>query len=97
LLSAAESTAFREGDSVVKKKVTPKKKPARKRPAAAGGRGDRSRIDTKPLQQHIRTRIEELKRGGAARSGTPDETIQRLQNALDTIMDMCYPTMDVPI
>ena len=89
---------------MVKKKVTPKK-PARKRASAgkvSGGRGDRSRIDTKPLQEHIRKRIQDLKKGGqaltAARSGeTSDDTIARLQNALDTLMDICHPSMDIPI
>jgi hypothetical protein len=81
---------------VVKKKVSPKK-PARKRAKPAAGRGDRSRIDTKPLQEHIRRRIEDLRKGGAVRSGSSDETIQRLQNALDTLMDICHPSMDVPI
>ncbi|HET7218283.1 MAG TPA: hypothetical protein VFJ02_09545 [Vicinamibacterales bacterium] len=83
---------------MVKKKVSPKKKPARK-PARkpAPSLGDRSRIDTKPLQAHIRKRIEELSKGGTARSGSPDDTIARLQVALDTLMDICYPSMDVPI
>jgi hypothetical protein len=82
---------------VVKKKVSPKKKAASKKAKPAPGRGDRSRIDTKPLQAHIRKRIEELRKGGTARSGSPDETIARLQSALDTLMDICYPSMDVPI
>lgn len=82
---------------MVKKKVSPKKKPARKPTRRVPSRGDRSRIDTKPLQAHIRKRIEELRRGGTARSGSADETIARLQSALDTLMDICYPSMDVPI
>jgi hypothetical protein len=88
-----------EGDLVVKKrakKKTPKAKP--RKPTLPPRAGDRSRLDTKPLQEHIRQRIKDLQSGaGAAREGTTEQTIARLQVALDTLMDMCHPTMDIPI
>jgi hypothetical protein len=82
---------------VVKKKA--KKKPAGKpkaKPAPRPKIADRSRLDTKPLQEHIRQRIKELKSGEAAAAGV-DERIQRLQVALDTLLDICNPSMDIPI
>lgn len=90
---------------MVKKRVT-SRKPARKaKPAksrASSTRGDRSRLDLKPLQDHIRRRIKDLE-GGAkpklsrARAESPDDTIARLQNALETLEDICHPAMDIPI
>lgn len=84
---------------MAKKKVSPKKKKAPSKPARKPARklADRSRIDTKPLQEHIRKRIDALKQGATARTGTPDDTISRLQIALDTLREICYPAMDVPI
>jgi hypothetical protein len=90
---------------VVKKRVTAKKsKRTKKAPQARkpAPRGDRSRLDLEPLQQHIRRRIKELEGGGvattAARSGeSNEETIARLRNALETLEDICFPTMDIPI
>jgi hypothetical protein len=93
---------------VVKKRVA-SKKTARKKTAktsSTGTRGDGSRLDLKPLQRHIRKRIEELenrKRTGAgpmavsARGESEDETIERLRNALETLEDICFPAMDIPI
>jgi hypothetical protein len=83
---------------VVKKRA--KKKPAGKpkaKPAPRPKIADRSRLDTKPLQEHIRQRIKELKSGEAAAAEGVDQRIQRLQVALDTLMDICNPSMDIPI
>jgi hypothetical protein len=83
---------------VVKKKA--KKKPAGKprKPAPRPRAADRSRLDTKPLQEHIRRRIKELQSGEApAGAGSPEASIARLQAALDTLLDICHPSMDIPI
>jgi hypothetical protein len=84
---------------VVKKRA--KKKPAGKpkaKPAPRPKIADRSRLDTKPLQEHIRKRIKELKSGEpAAAAEGAEQRIARLQAALDTLMDICYPSMDIPI
>jgi hypothetical protein len=91
---------------VVKKRVTPRKparkaKPAKSKPKAP--RGDRSRLDLEPLQRHIRKRIKDLESGGkpataGAREAAPgDDTIERLKNALETLEDICHPSMDIPI
>jgi polysaccharide deacetylase 2 family uncharacterized protein YibQ len=92
---------------VVKKRVTARKptrsKAKRATSKAYSPRSDRSRLDLEPLQNHIRRRIEELEGGAkpkataarAAESG--DETIERLRNALETLEDICHPTMDIPI
>jgi hypothetical protein len=92
---------------VVKKRVTPRKptrkaKPAKSKPSSS--RGDRSRLDLGPLQEHIRKRIKELEGGGkptatrAVRTAeSADDTIERLKNALETLEDICFPTMDIPI
>ena len=81
---------------MAKKKVSPKKKkPAPKPPKKPA---DRSKIDTKPLQEQIRKRIEDLRQGvTAARTGTTDDTISRLQIALETLKEICYPAMDVSL
>ena len=90
---------------MVKKRVTPKK-PARRKKAAKAAksrpRADRSRLDLAPLQKHIRQRIKDLKdrkpEAAAAREGeSSDETIARLESALETLEDICFPTMDIPI
>jgi hypothetical protein len=91
---------------VVKKRTARKqvrKKKAAKRTAASRG-GDQSRLDLKPLHRHIRKRIKELesKRGAApeaaiAAMGEPDDTIERLKNVLETLEDICHPTMAIPI
>ena len=92
---------------MVKKRVTPRK-PTRKAKKAAStassARGDRSRLDLKPLQRHIRRRIKDLEGGaqpmmgtGARAAESRDETIERLKNALETLEDICHPTMDIPI
>ena len=70
-------------------------------------RGDQSRLDLKPLQRHIRRRIKELETGGpkskgaamaAGRRGESDEeTIERLRSALETLEDICFPSMAIPI
>jgi hypothetical protein len=61
--------------------------------------GDSSRLDTAPLQEHIRRRIKELE-DKASRSGAAarqDDTLERLRVALDTLADICEPTMTIPI
>jgi hypothetical protein len=89
---------------VVKKRVTPQKPVRKARKAASSSRADRSRLDLGPLQKHIRRRIKELESGKqppaatAARAAESDEeTLARLRNALDTLEDICHPTMDIPI
>ena len=95
---------------MVKKRVTPKKSTAKRKPAAASRRGDRSRLDLRPLHDHIRDRIKKLKKqkgkgqpvaaaaaGAGPMGGSVDDTIERLQAALDTLIDICHPTMDIPI
>ena len=79
---------------------TAKKKKTTSRPASS--RGDRSRLDLKPLQDHIRRRIKELEEGTAPAAAlraaeSDEETIARLRNALDTLADICHPAMDIPI
>jgi len=94
---------------VVKKRAT-KKTAGKKKGSSAGGRGDRSRLDLRPLQKHIRRRINDLKKqkkgpggpgpaaaGVGPRGGSVDETIERLESALETLIDICHPTMDIPI
>jgi hypothetical protein len=88
---------------VVKKRSAPKKKAAGKKPARKSARGDQSRLDLEPLQRHIRKRIKELESSplqpsAAARAGeSNEETIERLRNALETLEDICFPTMAIPI
>lgn len=87
-----------------------KKKTASRKPARAKKRtkrtlpkssADTSRLDTAPLQEHIRKRIKELEGKEAARSGVArqqeDDTLERLKMALETLEDICFPTMTVPI
>lgn len=84
------------------KKRTVSRKPARAKSAAKRARStaDYSRLDTAPLQEHIKKRIKELE-GKAAKSGaaarTADDTLKRLRLALDTLQDICEPTMTLPI
>ena len=93
---------------MVKKRAT--KAAGKRKSSSAGGRGDRSRLDLRPLQKHIRKRISDLKKrkkapggpgpaaaGVGPRGGSVDETIERLENALETLIDICHPTMDIPI
>lgn len=97
---------------MVKKRVTKKATATRKGAAPARPRrGDRSRLDLRPLHDHIRDRIKKLKKqkdkgqpaagpaaaGPGPMGGSVDETIERLQAALDTLIDICHPTMDIPI
>jgi hypothetical protein len=88
---------------VVKKRVTRKPAKSKRKTAGAGSKGgDQSRLDLKPLQRHIRRRIKELESGqqaaAARRSGESDEeTIERLRNALETLEDICFPSMGIPI
>lgn len=79
-----------------RKTVRARKRPAPKRVKASG---DSSRLDTAPLQAHIEKRIKELEDKSAARSAAAgdDETLQRLRVALETLRDICEPTMTVPI
>ena len=55
-----------------------------------------SRLDTGPLQAHIRKRIKDLE-GKATLARSDDDTIQRLRQALETLEDICFPSMTVPI
>jgi hypothetical protein len=98
---------------VAKKRTAPKKKTAGKAKGTAKGkakgkvkaagrppRGDVSRIDTSPLQEHIKRRIRELETArpmAAAPGGAEDETLERLRQALETLEDICHPTMTIPI
>ena len=86
------------------KKRTASRKPARAKKKASRPRpkaGDSSRLDTAPLQEHIRKRIEELEGKAAARAGgarvQEDDTLDRLRIALETLQDICEPTMTIPI
>jgi hypothetical protein len=89
---------------VAKKRSTPRK-PARARKAGSRilpkSSGDSSRLDTAPLQKHIRKRIKELEGKAAARAGRArrqeDDTLERLRLALETLEDICEPTMTIPI
>jgi hypothetical protein len=76
-----------------KKAARGKKAPARKVKATA----DTSRLDTGPLQEHIRKRIKDLE-GQYKKSRTADDgTLERLRVALETLEDICWPSMTVPI
>jgi hypothetical protein len=84
---------------VAKKKSSPKKaarskKAPKKRTVKSPA--DTSRLDTGPLQEHIRKRIKELE-GKATMARSEDDTVQRLRQALETLEDICYPSMTVPI
>jgi len=85
-----------------KKSASRKPAPAKKRTSRARPKStaDTSRLDTAPLQDHIKKRIKELEgksagRSAAARQG--DDTLERLKMALETLEDICFPTMTVPI
>ena len=95
---------------MVKKRATKKATATRKAASPARPRrGDRSRLDLRPLHNHIRDRIRKLKKqkdrsapvaaaaGAGPMGGSVDDTIERLQAALDTLIDICHPTMDIPI
>ena len=79
-----------------RKPVRGKKRPAPKRVKASA---DSSRLDTAPLQAHIEKRIKELEDKSAARTAAAgdEDTLQRLRVALETLRDICEPTMTVPI
>ena len=86
------------------KKKTVSRKPARAKAGATKrvkSTADYSRLDTAPLQDHIRKRIKELEGQAAKKSGAKarqsDDTLQRLRLALDTLQDICEPTMTLPI
>ena len=83
---------------MAKKKLPARKSPARKKSAARITRpkGDASRLDTAPLQAHIRKRIKEIE-GSASKARGSEDTLRRLQLALDTLEDICLPAMTVPI
>ena len=86
------------------KKRTAARKPVRAKKTRAKARpkstADSSRLDTAPLQEHIRKRIKELEgktaRPKAARQ-EDDGTLERLRIALETLEDICEPTMTIPI
>lgn len=87
------------------KKRTASRKPARAKKKGAAKRvkstTDSSRLDTSPLQDHIRKRIKDLEDKYAARAVAggkeEDETLNRLKIALETLRDICEPTMTIPI
>jgi hypothetical protein len=54
-------------------------------------------LDTGPLQEHIKKRIKELEGQAAKGAREDDSTLERLKMALETIEDICFPTMTVPI
>jgi hypothetical protein len=90
----------------VAKKRTASRKPVRAKKAGSSTRskstgGDSSRLDTGPLQEHIRKRIKDLEGKAAARAGgdrmQADDTLERLKVALETLEDICEPTMTIPI
>jgi hypothetical protein len=89
----------------VAKKRTASRKTARAKKRGAPKRvksaADSSRLDTSPLQDHIRKRIKELEDKYAARTAAAgpqdDDTLNRLKVALETLMDICEPTMTIPI
>lgn len=75
------------------KKSSPK---AAKRPKVS----DASRLDTGPLQEHIRKRIKEVegrRSGAGAARPEDDRTLLRLKQTLETLEDICHPSMTVPI
>lgn len=73
-----------------------KKKASAKKPARGKKPSKKSRLDTAPLQEHIRKRIKELE-GKATKARAGDDTLERLRNALETLEDICHPSMTVPI
>jgi hypothetical protein len=86
----------------VAKKRTSRKaagKSKTRRSATPPRRGDRSRLDLKPLQDHIRKRIKDLESAAPEMAGArqDDGTIERLKEALQTMEDICFPTMAIPI
>lgn len=76
------------------KKAARSKKAPKKRTVKSTA--DTSRLDTGPLQEHIRKRIKDLE-GKATLARSDDDTIQRLRQALETLEDICFPSMTVPI
>jgi hypothetical protein len=86
-----------------KKRTARKTSRAKKTTRAAAPRkkrADASRLDTGPLQDHLRQRIKDLegKRAGAlAADAGGDRTLERLKEALSLLEDICHPSMTVPI
>ncbi len=82
-------------------KKTSRAKKAAKRSAKPRRRtADVSRLDTGPLQDHIRKRIRDLESKRSAAAMTPpddDRTLARLKEALEVLEDICHPSMTVPI
>ena len=86
------------------KKRTASRKPVRSKKAGAKARpkstADSSRLDTAPLQDHIRKRIKDLEDQAAKSAGARQEddgTLERLRVALETLEAICEPTMTIPI
>jgi hypothetical protein len=76
------------------KKTSPRSSRPKKKAA------DASRLDTGPLQEHIRKRIRDVegRRSAAAAPRPEDEkTLARLKQTLETLEDICHPSMTVPI
>ena len=83
------------------KKRTVSRKPVRAKKSTRlkpKPKADSSRLDTAPLQEHIRKRIKEIEDMPAARAAMQDDdTLDRLRVALQTLKDICEPTMTIPI
>lgn len=87
---------------MAKKRSGPKKRTRAKastpRSRAPKTSRDASRLDTGPLQEHIRKRIKEIESGyGREAARQEDGTLERLKEALQTLEDICYPSMTIPI
>jgi hypothetical protein len=94
---------------VAKKRKATRKQARTKKASPKLGRikkADASRLDTGPLQEHIRKRIKELggtPRTAAARAASAEapssdsDTVERLQLALETLEAICFPSMTIPI
>jgi hypothetical protein len=89
----------------VAKKKSASRKPTRAKKASPKSRrikkpADASRLDTGPLQEHIKKRIKELEGARATAAAAPTEgagTVERLKLALETLEDICFPSMTIPI
>ena len=84
---------------MAKKKAPAKKAKGAKKKSARGYKStaDTSRLDTGPLQEHIRKRIKEIEGKAKGARAADEGTLERLRVALDTLEDICHPSMTVPI
>jgi hypothetical protein len=86
----------------VAKKSRASRKPARAKKVSAKGskpKSSASRLDTRPLQAHLKKRIKQLEGKGprAAAAGSGEDTLARLKQTLATLQDICFPSMTIPI